>query len=172
MIQTINGKKALGWVFLLLLAGVVLFLGVKGSCSEPDKTSDISVDPGIGIQTKSSGSDSISFFAEYRMERERTRSKQIELLREIMSQNSQGKAREAASLRLANISEDMEKEMKAENLVKSAGYTECIVIIQPAQTTVVLKANSLSPEQEDKVKKIVATSVAQEKEKIDIIIRK
>lgn len=172
MIQMINGKKVLGLAIILLLAGGIMFFGLRGNSTTQEKTPEISIDPGIEIQTKDAEAESISFFAEYRMERERTRGKQIELLREIINQTSQGKAREAASLRLVSISEDMEKEMKAENLVKSSGYKECVVIIQPSETTVVLKADSLSQQQEDQIKNIVGTSIEQEEGKINIIVRK
>ncbi|HCF71752.1 MAG TPA: hypothetical protein DER33_09265 [Syntrophomonas sp.] len=172
MIQMINGKKILGLAVILLLAGIIWFLVLQGKDTSPNEVPEVGIEPGIEIQTKAAEAGSISFFAEYRMERERTRSKQIELLREIINQNSQGKAREAASLRLVSISEDMEKEMKAENLVKSSGYKECVVIIQSSETTVVLKAESLSQEQEDEVKQIVGTSIMQEKSKINIIVRK
>jgi stage III sporulation protein AH len=57
-----------------------------------------------------------SYFTEYRMERERMRGKQVEMLRGILDQSSNDKeARQAASLRLVEISADMEREMKAEN---------------------------------------------------------
>jgi stage III sporulation protein AH len=167
----IKGKKILGLAVILLLAGIIWFLALRGTDTSPNEVSEVGI-AGIEIQTKAAEAGSISFFAEYRMERERTRSKQIELLREIINQNSQGKAREAASLRLVSISEDMEKEMKVENLVKSSGYKECVVIIQPSETTVVLKADSLSQEQEDEVKQIVGTSIMQEESKINIIVRK
>lgn len=158
-------------VILFLVTGILVY-GLKDSHSVEEAVPEAKINPGIEIQNKQAEAESISFFAEYRMERERTRSKQIELLHEIISQTSQGKAREAASLRLVSISEDMEKEMKAENLVKSRGYKECVVIIQPHVTTVVLQASTLKSEQEDEIKQLVGSAIELEEDKISIITRK
>jgi stage III sporulation protein AH len=166
----INKRTIIILVVIVVAAGIG-FWGLRESGRE-DKLPQNRIDPGIETKSESAKADSISFFAEYRMERERTRSKQIELLQEIISQNSQGKARDAASLRLVTISEDIEKEMKAENLIKSSGYRECVVIIQPRITTVVVQANALTSEQETELKNLVATAIAQEVDKISIIVRK
>lgn len=168
----IDRKKAIAIAVVLLAVTGILIFGLNGNDASKDIVPEVSIDPGIEIQSKDAKAEVMSFFAEYRMERERTRSKQIELLREIISQTAEGKAREAASLRLINISEDMEKEMKAENLVKSSGYQECVVIIQARITTVVLQADSLKTEQENQIKKLVGTSIMQEEDKISIILRK
>ncbi|MDR1159807.1 MAG: SpoIIIAH-like family protein, partial [Syntrophomonadaceae bacterium] len=78
----------------------------------------------IGGQ-KTSGSD---FFATYRVERERIRGHQTEMLQSIINdRNTEKTAREAASMQLMNISADMEREMKAENLIKSLGFLDCVV---------------------------------------------
>lgn len=82
------------------------------------------------------------FFAEYRLQRERSRSREIEILRELSRDEGQGQAsREAASLKIIRIMEEAEKEMKAENLVKSQGIEECVVISEPAVSTVVVKGS-------------------------------
>lgn len=79
------------------------------------------------------------FFASFRIEREQVRGRQLEVLREIAEGDKSGAdARENASVRMIRITEEMEKEMKAENLVKSRGVKECVVIIQPSTTTIVV----------------------------------
>lgn len=96
------------------------------------------------------------FFAEYRMERESLRGKLTEMLSRIQSDPSADKAsRQAASLRLVQISEDMEKEMKAENLIKSKGYVDCVVIFQDDATTVVVSASQLNSAQEADIRQTI-----------------
>ncbi len=96
------------------------------------------------------------FFAEYRMERESLRGKLTEMLSRIQNDPSADKAvRQAASLRLVNISEDMEREMKAENLIKSKGYSDCVVIFQDDATNVVISASQLSSEQETDIRQTI-----------------
>lgn len=112
------------------------------------------------------------FFAEYRLERDRTRGKQVEMLREILNQASAEKdARQAASLRLVEIATDIEKEMKAENLIKSKGFQDCVVIIQPENTTVVVAADGLNTDQEQELTKLVSRSTKNPEQEIAIIVR-
>lgn len=112
------------------------------------------------------------FFAEYRMDRERIRGKQIEMLREIMNQSgSEREARQAASLRLVEISADMEREMKAEALIKSKGYDDCVVIIQPENTTVVVAVASLRLDQEKEIIGLVSRITKTREDQIVIIAR-
>lgn len=113
-----------------------------------------------------------SFFAEYRMERERVRGKQIEMLGEIIGNQSVEKgARETASLRLVQITEDMEKEMKAEALVKSKGFAECVVIVQQHTTTVVIKTDNLRLDKEKEISELVSRITQYSEENICIITR-
>jgi stage III sporulation protein AH len=112
------------------------------------------------------------FFAEYRMDRERLRGKQVEMLREILNKSSSDKeARQAASLRLVEISTDMEREMKAENLIKSKGYQDCVVIIQPESTTVVVAAEHLQLDQEQEIIALVSKVTKAREDQVVIIAR-
>ena len=72
------------------------------------------------------------------------RGKQVELLQGIYNNESlTDEARQSAALRLVDISTDMEREMKAENLVKSNTGEDCAVVIQ-ADSMVVVVASQLS----------------------------
>lgn len=98
-----------------------------------------------------------SFFSEYRMERERIRSKELTLLREI-SGNTAGdqKTREAAYLKLVNLVDREEKEMQAEALIKSQGFQDCVVFVNENNTTVMLDGGSLTPAEQEGIKKTVS----------------
>lgn len=99
------------------------------------------------------------FFSEYRMERESLRGKLTEMLSRIQSDPKADKAsRQAAALRLVQMSEDMEKEMNAENLIKSRGYSDCVVVFQDDATTVVISASQLSSEQEAEIRQTIGKS--------------
>ncbi|NLG32433.1 MAG: SpoIIIAH-like family protein [Syntrophomonadaceae bacterium] len=112
------------------------------------------------------------FFAEYRMERERVRSRQIEMLRDILNSELDDKeARAAAAIRLVNISEDMEKEMRAESLVKSKGYSECAVIVQPDTITVIIQADNLRLDKEQELIQLIARATKSSEDKICIVVR-
>lgn len=96
------------------------------------------------------------FFAQYRMERESLRGLQREMLTQILNDSAADKTvRQAASIRLTQIGEEMEKEMKMESLIKSKGYEDCVVIPQNDALTVVISASHLSSEQENDVRQVV-----------------
>jgi stage III sporulation protein AH len=92
------------------------------------------------------------------VERERVRGRQTEMLQNIINdRNTEKAAREAASTRLMNISADMEKEMKAENLVKSLGFSDCVVISQAGFMNVILQSESVNEDEEKEIKNILGT---------------
>lgn len=96
------------------------------------------------------------FFAEYRIERESLRDQEMEMLGRIVNDSTADRvARQAASGRLVQISEDMEKEMKVENLVKSRGFNDCVLISQANDATLVVSASRMSAEQEDDLRRLL-----------------
>ncbi len=96
------------------------------------------------------------FFAEYRMERESLRGMQMEMLGQIINDSSAEKnSKQAASIRLTQIGEDMEKEMKMESLIKSKGFSDCVVIPQSDVVTVVVSASKLNTQQENDIRQVV-----------------
>ncbi|HAA08830.1 MAG: SpoIIIAH-like family protein [Syntrophomonadaceae bacterium] len=169
--------KRVGMV--LLAAAILIVLSsmcIKALYPEPDGdklTAAPVSQPQIASQPNISPKEvEDDFFTEYRLERERLRGKQVEMLREILNKNSGDKeARQAASLRLVEISTDMEREMKAENLIKSKGYQDCVVIIQPENTTVVVAAEHLQLDREQEITALVSKVTQTREEQIVIIAR-
>lgn len=97
------------------------------------------------------------FFAEYRMERERTRSQQIELLREIVNnQQSSGETRKEAQKKIIDLTNLMKKELEAEKLIIARGYKDAIVLIQPATVSVVVAGSKLTNDDNARIAEIVA----------------
>ena len=111
------------------------------------------------------------FFAEYRLERERIRGRQIELLREVLNSSAEQDARKEASLRLVQISEDMEKELQAEAMIKSKGYADCVVIIQQETILVVVESDNMRLDREEEIKEIVEKITGYGEENLCIIYR-
>ncbi|HWP95913.1 MAG TPA: SpoIIIAH-like family protein [Syntrophomonadaceae bacterium] len=109
------------------------------------------------------------FFAEYRMERESLRGQQMELLGKILNDTGTDRvAREAASARLVKITEDMEKEMKMESLVKSRGFSDCVIIDEAEATTLVVAASSLSSQQEAELRQLIGKPAKKSASKVYI----
>lgn len=118
--------------------------------------------------TASSG----GFFNEYRLNRDRMRSKQVEMLQDVINNSgSDAKTRAAAGMRLVDITAAMENELKAENLIKAEGYQECVIMVQADSTTIVLQSPSMQPQQVKRVKELVGQAVNSSPDKLSLVTR-
>jgi len=88
-----------------------------------------------------------NYFIEYKLERDRIRSRQIDILREIVNNpNSITDNRMEAQQRLFVISDNLERELELENLLAAKGFTQTAVLIQPASVTIVVGKAKLAQE--------------------------
>ncbi|MBM7867920.1 hypothetical protein GTO89_09480 [Heliobacterium gestii] len=99
------------------------------------------------------------FFSEYRMERERVRSQQIEILQEIVrNDQSSGETRKEAQKKLLQISEQIKKEMETERLLIANDYRDAVALIQGNTVSVIVAARELTPADKGKIAELVARS--------------
>ena len=61
--------------------------------------------------------------------------------------------------------------MKAENLIKAQGYEDCVIIIQPENTTVVIAVEHLQLDQEQELTSLVSKVTKSREDQIVIIAR-
>jgi stage III sporulation protein AH len=114
----------------------------------------------------------VSFFSEYRLERDRVRGRQVEILREISaSQTADQKARNSAALKLVAVSDRAEKEMQAETLIKAKGYQDCVVMLEDDTATVIVEQKQLRPEQEIEIAKAVCAVTGWKADKVSVAAR-
>lgn len=100
------------------------------------------------------------YFVEYRMDRERTRGQQIELLREIVNNNqSPPETRKEAQKKLLELSDLMKKELEAEKIIVASGYKDAIIQIQPGTVSVVVPGPPLSREEKARLAELVARAL-------------
>lgn len=134
---------------------------------------DDQLDQVINQKTTQQLSEGIGFFSEYRLERERIRGKQTELLKDLASNpdNAQ-KIRDEAALKLVKLTETAEKEMHAETLIKSKGIRDCAVIIESAGVSVILDMQDLSMEQKAAILELCSKATECKADKISINIRR
>lgn len=96
----------------------------------------------IVAEEESTGKD--DFFSEYRLQRERTRSEQLEILREVVSNpNSSAQVRQQAQLKLIEIADNLEKVSKTENTLIAKGFRDAIVVMQEQAVMVILPSEGL-----------------------------
>ncbi len=100
-----------------------------------------------------------TFFTEYRMEREKNRSKETQMWEDIMSNQTTDKSfKTLAQQELVKIVALTEKEMIIENLIISRGFNDALVFLTDDSVTVIVDA-----------KELTSTNVAQIQ---DIVVRK
>lgn len=94
-------------------------------------------------------------FAEYKLERERSRSRQTELLQNIAyDSHSDSKQRGQAQDELQNLIDKMSRETEIENLLKAKGYVDALAIINHHVVTVVVPV-TLSQEEAARIGELV-----------------
>ncbi|MGI5879237.1 MAG: SpoIIIAH-like family protein [Syntrophomonadaceae bacterium] len=141
----INTKRIIAGIAVLIAIIIMVSLLLNNKTPEENlpesiQTPDISgSEEDISMIPRLANTDiGEDFFIQYRLEREQMRGKQVELLQEICNNESlTDEARQSAAFRLVDISTDMEREMKAENLVKSSTGEDCVVVFQPDAIVVV-----------------------------------
>lgn len=105
---------------------------------------------------EASSSMASSFFSEYRMEREKNRSKEVEMWQEVIgSQNTEKTFKNLAEQELIKIVALTEKEMEIENLVISLGFSDALAFMTDDSATILVEAKDLSPAQVAKIQDIV-----------------
>ncbi|WP_366922484.1 SpoIIIAH-like family protein [Metallumcola ferriviriculae] len=113
------------------------------------------------------------FFVEYRLERDRVRSQQIELLKDIIQNpSSVAETRQEAQAVLLEITRRMEKELQLEHLITAKGYEDAVLFIQPSGVTVIVKNTQLSQEDVTKIADVVSRSTGHDIKDIVVIPKK
>lgn len=87
--------------------------------------------------------ESNGFFEDYRLERDRIRSQQIETLKEIVAGDGAAEIKRKAQEQLLNLTASAAKEVEVENLLKAKNFQDVVVFLQEKGATVVVKEQAL-----------------------------
>lgn len=127
--------------------------------TEDDEVEDVSTTSAKG-----------SFFANYRIERENTRKKEIEVIREIVDNpNSDAEMKKEAQAQLLEIADNMEKELLIEGLIKAKGFEDTIVMMSKNSVNVIVNRSELKPEEVAQILDIVKRESGKSADSIKII---
>lgn len=163
---------ALAAIVIVFVIGFKLVSGLMETRSEPTLTEEkqsmdvISVDEITAeVLEKPSG-----FLSEYRLERERVRSKEISLLQKIASDPiSTSRAKEEAYSKLIALADREEKELQAEALIKAQGFVDCAVVMNSAGTVVMISGNQADTTGQDRVRKSVSVATGSIEKSISVL---
>lgn len=114
------------------------------------------------------------FFVEYRLERDRTRSQRIDMLRETVNNpNSAAETRKEANQELMSVFRTIEKEMELENLIRAEGFKDAVIYLQEAEKTasVTIHAASLTSADREKLVHLITRVAGIQKDSIEFICK-
>ncbi len=113
--------------------------------------------------------ESYDFFIEYKLKRDRLRSKEMEILKEIIHDpNSDKDMRQEAQKDLQKIIRSIEKELIVENMIKGKGYDDSIIVLSDDFASVIVKTKGLDDKQVAQICDIVSKSTNLSLDKITI----
>lgn len=112
------------------------------------------------------------YFSEYRLQRERNRSRQMELLEKLVNNEKlDDKSKERAARELMNVINMAEKERIAEETVKALGYEDCVVLLRDNAALVVIDTVKLSRNDENLLASQLADILKVEKNRVTVMAR-
>ncbi|MFI5359522.1 MAG: SpoIIIAH-like family protein [Halanaerobiales bacterium] len=110
------------------------------------------------------------FFIEYRLERDRARSEQINILQEIVNNpNSDQASKKEAQRKILEITDKMEKEMEIESLIRARGYRDALAYIHEQAVDVIIHTDGLAKEDVAKIGDIIVKVTGFNTENVTII---
>ena len=113
-----------------------------------------------------------SFFVEYRLQRDRARAREIEMLTELIDQGEAGpEAKKEAEVMLLQLIDLIEQELLVENMLRAQGYADALFFFRNRAATVMLKKEELSEREFVQITEAVAKVVAVEREAVEVIAR-
>lgn len=164
---------ALAAIGLLFLIGVQLLTGHLSIRSQSPATDDARPVNAAGEEigaTGISGGNLGGHLSEYRLERDRVRSKEITLLREIAADEvSTARAKEEAYAKLVDLAVREEKEIQAEALIKAQGFADCAVIINPSAAMVMITGTATDSSGQERIRKSVSVATGFAEKSISIL---
>jgi stage III sporulation protein AH len=115
-------------------------------------------------------SGNVNYFEQAKAEKETSRSKSMEILKETAANESFDKEiRDKAQNQILEIAKDVEKETAVENLAKAKGYSEISVFIDSDMVNIVVKKENLSETDIAKIQEIAIGQLSVAAKNIKIV---
>ena len=109
------------------------------------------------------------FFAQQRVENESSKTKELEINKEILNNNNASKeAKNKAETEISRIAKSIENENSAESLIKAKGYKDALVMIGADTVTVIVKTEKLSAQDVAVIKDIIVGQTGYTADRIKI----
>lgn len=138
-------------VFLLILAAILGYLNWQWSDFVRNAAVSRRERPPAGATLVNAPAPGVSgarrdFYIEARLERDRSRSEEKQLLQEVLAdQKSTPEARAEAQRRLMEVVRRAAREAEAESLIRAKGFADAVVFVHDEGAVVVVRAAALRP---------------------------
>lgn len=124
---------------------------------------------GAAVFVSASTSDSASYFAEAKLDREQSRAKQKDILNEMLdNKNISQEQKEKCSQSMMELQQRIEKETAAEAMIESKGFREAYVRMDDDTVDVVVDKDTLTDAEVAQIEDIVKRKTGMEASEIRI----
>ena len=168
----IIGKKQIILAGLTLILGAAVYINYAFSSggSKLQKTSKIENQAAnYGEAQLVNGDSADDYFSKARIDRMNSRDEAVETLKSIMNGGDSTKEEQAvASQDAATLTGLMQTESKVEDLIKAAGFEDCVVYLDGQNANIVVKSEGLDDSGAAKIKDILLSEVDVANENIRI----
>lgn len=97
-----------------------------------------------------------AFFVDCRLTRDRIRSQQVDVLKEIAGNPASSvETRDRAQQELMKVTERTAMEVELENMVVAQGFRDAVVLIQEKSATVIIQGASINSSEAEKIQDVV-----------------
>jgi stage III sporulation protein AH len=120
--------------------------------------------------TQKNATTNNDYFADARLQRETANSRAIETLNNLIKNPDTGKvAKDSAQKQILAYADAQKNEVSCENIIKAKGFSDCVVFINSANVTVVVKSQKLSDSDAAKIQQIITSQVKIDGKNVKIV---
>ncbi len=158
------GKKQLLLGTLVVALGMAVYLnyylaqsptGLLDSGVRQEENDDKTLGDALNVNT-TPDSGSSAYFAQARASRQSAREEMTETVKELLNDvKATEEQKAAATEQVLAITKAIEQESKIESLIKAKGFADCVVYIEGQNCSVVVDADSLTPQDTAKISQAV-----------------
>lgn len=166
------GKKQIILASLTMILGLAIYVNYILSSPKPELAPTSVINGGGDFYNDAilvSTTKTEDYFAKTRLERDTSRAQAKETLEGIYNGGDMTEEEKAVLAENAvALSKLVEQETTVENLIKAAGFADCVVYLDGTKASVVVKSDGLQANQAAQIFDILLSQVTLEKENIQI----
>ncbi|MBS3983705.1 MAG: SpoIIIAH-like family protein [Dethiobacter sp.] len=161
-------------ILVVTLTAVWWLAGLGGQSIKTDSPVNVAVPAIIDDSEATPGNleleEYAAFFVEYRLQRDRVRGKELEMLNGMIGNpdiSQEGKKQ--AEAQLLALVETMEKELLVENMLKAHGFADAVFFYRGRMTNVVVQAENLKDQEFLQIAEMVSGVTGVEMEEVTVV---